>query len=548
MSFANPLRSKLSNWNRFQEIIATLAKHGLSAWLEETDLPIPRGLRGSQPPSRESIPRHLREAFEELGPTFIKLGQILSTRPDLLPADYIEEFSKLTDQIGSLEFREVRKRMEEELGRPIDEVFDEFEEEPMAAASISQVHRAKIWDGEVMQPVVVKVQRPQIEKDIQSDIQILYFLAQALERFGPQFRLYNLTGIVEEFQRSIYEELDFSLEAKNIEAFSKHAEEVKGIRIPRVIWSLSSKRVLTMSELEGTPLSRLREFPPLVDRSFLAEAVAQFFLEGIFLNGLFHCDAHSGNLLINPEGKGEVGVVDFGMVGRLSPELRDKLGRLFLSLVTQDYQSLVRIYTEIADFGEGFNLRDFKRDVERLLQPNLGRPLKEVDVGKMMMDSVQLAHKYQIRLPKDLILFYRSLVTLEHICRRLDPDFTFIQFGGRFSRLLLRRKFSFESISKDLLRLLDGLRSVSSDLPLQLKHLLTKLEENRLFPQLRGIERALERSQKGQKTIALSILSASAFVGACLLSSLEAPAPLTYAAWPLSLSLLLYSFFLIRRL
>ncbi|TVQ79738.1 MAG: AarF/ABC1/UbiB kinase family protein [Bradymonadales bacterium] len=546
MTWAIPLRKQISNWSRFQEIMRTLAKHGLSAWLEETDLPLPKGLKSAHPPSEEAVPTHLRQAFEELGPTFIKLGQILSTRPDLLPADYIKEFSKLTDQIPAIGFSEVRSLLEAEMGRPLSDVFESFEKEALAAASISQVHRARLAEGEIKE-VVVKVQRPGIESDIQSDIQILYFVAGALERFRKAFRLYNLTGMVEEFQRSIYEELDFSLEAKNIEAFSEHAKEIEGVEIPKVVWPLSSKRVLTMSELKGSPLSRLEVFPETVDRSYLSESVARFFLEGIFFNGLFHCDAHSGNLLISLEGKGRVGIVDFGMVGRLSPELREKLGRLFLSLVTQDYQSLVRIYSEIADFGGQFNLRAFKRDVERLLQPNLGRPLKEVDVGQLMMDSVQLAHKYQIRLPKDLILFYRSIVTLEHCCRRLDPDFTFSQFGRSFSRLMIRKRFSLDSLSKDFLRMIDGLRSLSSDLPLQLKHLLTKLEENSLFPQLKGIEEALLASEKRNRALALSVILSGLLISSALLLALQPQHPLNWVLWPLTGVVGIFTAFKLRK-
>jgi len=531
MSWTAPFKKQVANLSRFQEIVTTFAQHGFHAWVEDTGFPLPRGFKSSAPPppSDEAIPYHLRLAFEELGPTFIKLGQVLSTRPDLLPADYIEEFSKLTDRIPSISYEAIKENVEQECGRPIDEVFESFEQVPLAAASISQVHRARLREGEVRN-VVVKVQRPDIERDIQSDIQILYFIASTLERLRKEFRIYNLTGMVEEFQRSIYEELDFSLEAKNIEAFSRHAKDIQGINIPTVIWPLSSKRVLTMSELPGTALSRLREFPEGVDRSFLAETTARFFLESIFINGLFHCDAHSGNLLIHSEGRGEVGIVDFGMVGRLSPELRDKLGRLFLALVTQDYQSLVRLYSEIADFGTQFNFRSFRRDVERLLQPNLGRPLKEVDVGKMMMDSVRLAHRYQIRLPKDLILFYRSLVTLEHACRRMDPEFTFIQFGARFSRVLIKRRFSFENITKDALRVVDGLRSISTDLPLQLKHLLTKLEENSLFPQLSGIEKNLKHYHESNRAIAVSVIFSGILFSSVLITALQ---PGHWMKWPL---------------
>lgn len=497
------------------------------------DLPGPIPFKLKEKIPGENIPYHLRLAFEELGPTFIKLGQILCTRPDLLPPAYVDEFSKLTDRIPGFEFAEVDKIILDEFGRPASELFDEIEKTPMAAASISQVHRAK-WtdpDSGEQKRVVIKVQRPGIREIIQSDIQILYILAGGLERLREELKIYQLKPIVEEFQRSIHEELDFSLEAKNIEAFSQNLPDHEGVVIPQVIWPLSSKRILTMTELPGQSLSQIREFPPHVDRSFLAESVAQFFLESIFFHGLFHCDAHPGNLIIDFEGKGRVGLVDFGMVGRLSPDYQDKLGQIFLSLVTRDFQSLALVYSEIAHFGRKTSLHEFKRDLENLLGPNLNRPLSEINVGEMMQDSINIAHKYQIRLPRDLIMFYRSIVTLEGMGRRLDPSFRFTQFGSKFGKQIVKRRFSPDRLSQDLFRTLEGLRSLGTELPGQLKALMYRIETDSLFPQFQKFEEGIKSFRRSNQSLTLGIMFFGSIVAASLMTSLAPESPLQLVLW-----------------
>lgn len=466
------------------------------------------GLSGPFQASDQTPPepaKQLRQAFEELGPTFIKLGQILSTRPDLFPPTYIKEFSKLTDQISPIPYSQIQERLEKEFLKPLNELYESFDQQPIAAASIAQVHRAVLKSAESgdLQEVVVKVQRPGITELIESDIQILYFLAQSLEKLSKDLQLFNLIALVEEFQRSIHEELDFTLEARNIDSFNQMIEsESSVLRVPRVIWPMTSSKVLTMSRVKGVTLSQLHEFPAHLNRKKLAESTVQFFLEGIFFHGLFHCDAHAGNLLIDTEGEGGVGLVDFGMVGRLNGDLQEKLSRLFLALVTQDFESLAFTYTELAEFGRGFSVREFQSDLQHLLGPNINRPLAEVDVGSMMQESLVIAQKHRIRLPRDLISFFRAVVTLEHIGRTIDPEFNFLEFGSNFSKEIFKRQFSRKKITRELFRTFDSLRS----LPSALRSLAMRLEHNDLFPQFQGLENGLRVLKRSNQLLSLAIV------------------------------------------
>ncbi len=526
MGFRERIKENIHHWSRFQAIVRIFVRHGFSSLVQE--LGWLTAIGGSEESSGDSQAARLRKAFEELGPTFIKLGQLLSTRPDILPPDYIEEFSKLTDRITAIPFEDIRQVIEKEFGRPATELFESIEEKPLAAASIAQVHRAILKDeSALVRNVVIKVQRPGITETIQSDIQILYVVAQALEKLRDDFKLFNLQAVVEEFQRSIFEELDFVLEAKNIDAFQTIVEEHPQISIPKVFWPLTTKQVLTMTELKGTTLSQVYSFPEHVDRKKLAESTVNFFVDSMFFHGIFHCDAHAGNLIINLEGPGEVGIVDFGMVGRLNEGLRDRLTRLFLSLVTQDFQSMAITYSEITEFGRRISVREFQADLEHLLAPNLAKSLSQVDVGQMMHESLNIAQKHKIRLPRDLILFFRAVVTLEHIGRSLDPDFRFSEFGKKFSKEIIKRQLSTQNISRDLLRGLEGIRS----LPGAIRSLAHKLESDELFPHFEGLEKGLQSFKRSNQLLAMSVIFMATLVGTTLLTALAPDHPMIWPMW-----------------
>jgi ubiquinone biosynthesis protein len=521
------LKAKISNWNRFQTILAVFAKHGFAGFLREWGFPLPRGSKESQ--KADSIPKQLRLAFEELGPTFIKLGQILSTRPDLLPEDYVSEFSKLTDQIPSFPYSEVLEILESELGRDPFEVFESVEETPLAAASIAQVHRAKLRDSG--QNVVIKVQRPGILATIQGDIQVLHTIASSLEKVSEDFRLMNPKAIVKEFQRTIYEELDFTLEARNIDQFGENFPDFEGIVLPEVLWSCTTSKVLAMNELSGIPLSKIQEFPENVDRPFLAEAIVSFFFESMFFFGLFHADAHPGNILLQTEDRGKLALLDFGMVGTLGPSLRTKLSQLFLAIVSRDFESLALLYTDIGEFQKKFSIRDFQADISSLLSPHLGKPLRQIDLGQVLIESTKIARRYGVKLPRDLIMFYRSLVTLEHIGRKLDPDFDFLTYGQKFAQTLVKRRLSADELLRDFFKTLEGIRALGTELPVQLKSLMKKMDSGEFSVGGEASEKALKEFQKTHRLTILSFFTLVLIVCASLISAVRPESPALLPLW-----------------
>lgn len=534
-TLAVSLKDRFANWSRFQTIVGVLAKHGFSSVLHELGLGGPKAHQTKSEADETTIPARLRMACEELGPTFIKLGQLLSTRPDILPDAYVHEFSKLTDQVPGFPFSQVKEILKNELGEEPEVLFSFLDPQPLAAASIAQVHKAIVRESG--DRIVLKIQRPGINKTIQTDIQILYRLASALEKVREDFRLMNLTAIVREFQRSINEELDFTLEAKNLETFLKNLGERDGITFPQPIWTFTTKKVLAMTQMEGTPLSQVSELPSSVDRAYLVESICTFFFESMFFHGLFHADAHAGNILLQPEGKGRLVLLDFGMVGTLNADLRGRLSKIFLALISQDFETLSQTYIEIGEFGRRFNSRDFQQDVASFLRPRLGRPLKEIHLGELMLESTRIARKYQVRVPRDLILFYRSIITLEAIGRRLDPDFEFITYGQNFARDLMKRRFSSDELMKDFLKTLEGLRSLGTEVPSQVRSILHRMEQDDAGLGFASVEN--QREHRHLSRIALLGFLSLNFLGLIFLSNqfevLRNLAPSLWIAWGISM-------------
>lgn len=541
------LKAKISNWNRFQSILSILAKHGFAGFLKEFGFTLPRGSRDSAKSSRGGpVPVQLRLAFEELGPTFIKLGQILSTRTDLLPEEYTAEFSKLTNRIPRFPFSSVLEILQAELGRDPYEIFESIEEEPLAAASISQVHRAKVKD--TGKAVVIKVQRPNILTTIQGDIQVLHVIAASLEKVREDFRLMNLSAIVKEFQRTIYEELDFTLEARNIGQFSENLPQFEGIVIPEVLWSCTTSRVLTMNEVKGVALSHLQDFPENVDRPFLAQAIVSFFFESMFFHGLFHADAHPGNVLLIPEGRGTLALLDFGMVGTLSSSLRTKLSQLFLAIVSKDFETLASVYVDIGEFQKKVSIRDFQSDVALLLSPHLGKPIRQVNVGQLLLDSTKIARKHRIRLPRDLIMFYRSLVTLEFIGRKLDPDFDFLTYGQKFGQTLVKRRLSTQELLRDFFKALEGIRALGTELPTQIKTLMRKIEAGEMGSSMDSSAETLTEARKSHRLMLVGFLNFTLIFCATFASVARPYSPIELPLWIAALSTsILFLGFLFRR-
>src|SRR3990167_444395 len=340
------VKKTYQNIQRLRNVTNVLIKHGFGSLVDQLNLQhyISLGKRIITFKKYESekevhtIPERLRLAFEELGPTFIKLGQILSSRPDLIPQNFAEEFKKLQDKVPPFSASESKKHIEEELNVKTDEIFSSFNETPTAAASIAQVHNATLLTGE---RVIVKVQRPGLRQIMDSDISILFYLANLIERYLPHGKLYNPTGIVEEFSRTIRRELNFNLEGSNATKFKRYFEGDNTVYIPMVFWSYTTNDILTMERIDGIPIHEIKKLEDAgYNKKLIAKNGVNAFLKQILEFGLFYADPHPGNFLIMEGGR--IGIVDFGIVGNIDDDMAESLANTFLSMVELDYDKIGR--------------------------------------------------------------------------------------------------------------------------------------------------------------------------------------------------------------
>jgi ubiquinone biosynthesis protein len=463
--------------NRLRQIAAAVARHGFGAYLARTrlkdvlgrDAPPPQEGEPPPEPGRATAAR-FRTLLAELGPTFTKLGQLLSTRPDLLPAHWIEELETLQDDCPPVSLAEVRSEIERGLGRPVEELFHALEEAPLASASIAQVHLATTHAGE---RVVVKVQRPRIREQIESDLALLYYLATLLEAVVEETGVYTPTGIIEEFDRTVHEELDFSNEARNATDMAKAARGREFLVIPRVHAELSSGTVLTLDYVEGTKVSEVT-----AEAGYDLERVAKNVIEAafrqLFEDGLFHGDPHPGNILVLP-GNG-IALLDFGLVGRLSRVQQEALVTLIVAVALRDPESVARVMNRIGVPDAHSPIAEFREDIRHILDRYLGLTLDEIRTATLLRDLLDLAVRHRIRIPKEYAVLAKASITIEGIIRRLYPKLDILEVGLPYAKELLLSRFSLGDASSTLMKSLLKLQGLAEDVPSQLTQILVDLE------------------------------------------------------------------------
>jgi ubiquinone biosynthesis protein len=442
-----------------------------------------------------SAPERMRMAFEQLGPTFVKLGQLLSTRPDLIPVEFSREFHKLHDQVAGVPFEEIESILTTHFGAPLGDVFAQFDRTPLAAASIAQVHRARLKNGA---SVVVKVQRPGIEKIIREDMATLRTLADLANRYIPEVRPFNPAGIVEEFGRSMEQECNFVIEANNIRRFAANFANDPYIKIPTVYGEFTGPRVLVMEALEGIPLSQIGA---LKQQGTNPEEILKrglgAYLKMIYSDGLFHGDLHAGNVMILPNNK--IGLIDFGIVGRLNRKTQSAIANMFLALAEEDYDRMAYIYVDLAPFTERIDVDQFARDTRDLIAPYFGLTMKNVNLGRLLMDSTAVASRHGLVLPSELVLFFKSIVALEGMGRMLLPDFDFLSYSLEFAKELVQVHLDPRRIFSDASSTARDLNSLAAFLPRQIKQALRRINDPDFSIQIRTkdikrIERAMDRA------------------------------------------------------
>jgi ubiquinone biosynthesis protein len=447
---------------------------------EALDIPPSEAVRGEEEAKRISLPERVRLVAMDLGPSFVKLGQIASTRPDIFPPDWITALKKLQDEVNPLAFDDIRTAVESSLGTSIEDVFDRFEQKPLAAASIGQVHRAVLKHATGPKDVVVKVQRPGVRETVARDLELLHALAKLVERTIPESRIYSPSALVDQFDRAITAEMDFSLEADNAARFRQNFAGRAEVRFPDIYKEASTKQVLTLEFLDGGKV-----YDAIDKRGFSGPLIARtavgVVIKMIFEDGFFHADPHPGNILIGGTPEAPVlGLIDLGMVGRLSPEMRDKTVDMMVAAVREDHLALADALYAIGTPTRKVDMRAYRAEVARLSEKYLGRPLKEIDLAAMLSDLVRGATQFGIEIPPDFLLVGKALMTIDGVGKEIYPDLDVFGEARPFFLELLRKRYSPERMGMELWRGVERLSVAAYDLPQQMREVLDDLRLGRL--------------------------------------------------------------------
>jgi ubiquinone biosynthesis protein len=473
LSTGRQIGRTLKNASRLRVIVGVFAKHGFHNVAERIKLGQFLLERLSSPidENRYTVAERIRMSFEELGPTFVKLGQLLASRPDLVPDDFVIEFSKLHAQVNPLSFDVIEGVLKEEFGSQLYEHFRSIDPVPIGSASIAQVHKAVLKNG---QTVVVKVQRPGIIQTINEDLNVLYFLAELLEKYIEETAAFNPVGIVDEYFKTLELETNFVVEANNIRRFSQNFANEPRIRIPRVEFELTTERVLTMEALEGIPLSTdLALSQPGVDPDEIIRLGLKAYLKMVFSDGLFHGDLHAGNFFIFPNN--EIGLIDFGVVGRLNSRTQSSIANMLMALSKEDYERLAYEYIDLAPFNEDVNVDLFARELRDLIAPYFGLTLRNVNMGKLLLKSSSIAARHHLQVPTELMLYFKSLVSIEGLGHRIQKDFDFLQYSLQFAGELIKNQYEPGKIMQEFSQLARESKGFINSLPRQLNFLLRKI-------------------------------------------------------------------------
>lgn len=514
--------------NRYQRILRVLFKYGFNDLVDRLhiDQYLESGLQMINRKPREQIarlsrPERLRLVFEELGPTFIKLGQLLSTRPDLIPAEYLDELARLQDEVPPFSLAEVHAIFREELGRSPDEVFHYFDADPLAAASIGQVHRARLDSGA---EVVVKVQRPDIENVIAVDLEILAHLAGLMEQYLEEVQGHRPTAIVQEFARSLSREIDFAVELANVQRFARQFKNNTAIHVPLVYPELSTQRVLVMEYVLGIKASmagQLREQG--YDLPLIAERGATLVMEQIFVHGFFHADPHPGNLFILPDNV--VCFIDFGQMGRLSRKDREDFTDLVLDLVAGDERTVVEGVLKVTvQLGE-VDRESLGRDLGGLVDLYLYRPLGELEAGRILQDLLDLVTRHKLTFKPAFYQMMKALSTVEGVGLMLDPKLELIRLARPFMRRIRLERMRPARLAEEIARTGSGYLQLLRELPEELRTILRQLRGGRMRLEFehRGLQALGAALDRVSNRIAFAIVLAALIVGSSLIVLSDIP-------------------------
>jgi ubiquinone biosynthesis protein len=454
-------------------------------------------------------------ALEELGPTFVKMGQIMSTRPDLLPVQFIRELEQLQDNVPPFDYAQVKETIETELGTPLEKVFKEFDETPLASASLGQVHRARFVDGE---EVAVKVQRPGIQKTIEVDMEIMLHLATLMERHLQGWEIHRPTRIVEEFARTLEKELDYRLEAAHMERFAIQFTSDINVYVPKVYREATTTRVLTMEYIQGikaTEIERLEREG--LDRQEIARRGFDLIMKQVFVDGFFHGDPHPGNIFVLPNNV--ICYLDFGMMGRIDRESRENFSDLVMSIVRRDEAKATEVLLRITISDEEPDHKILERDVAEFIDRYFYRPLKELELGRLLHQLLEMLARHRLRVPPDLFLMIKALSTVEVLGRELDPDFNATDQAAPFIRRIQFERMHPKRIIGDMYDSGTDFLYLLKEIPGEVREILRQAKQGKVKMEFehRGLEPMLSTHDRISNRLAFAIVLASLIIGSSLI-------------------------------
>lgn len=527
---------------RSREITAILTRHGLGWLVGQVGLgdliPFERGWFGH--PARETPytqAEHLRLALGELGATFIKLGQALSTRPDLVPPEYVLQLAKLQDAAPPVPFEQIRQAVCDELGQPPETIFAGFDPQPLASASIGQAHAGKLKHG---QPVIVKVQRPGVAEQVEQDLAILAGMAEWAETHTTFGRHYNLSALVGEFAYTLRNELDYRREGQNADRFRRSFASDPGAYIPRIYWDFTTGRVLTIERVGGIKISEMQALDEAgIDRPALARNAVRLMLREVFEFGFFHADPHPGNFFVRPDGS--IALIDFGMVGRLEDRLQEILLRIGLAVARQDAGRLTDEFYALGVAGGRARRAVLQRDLDHFLGRYAGRPIKELAAAQVTNEVMTIALRHRLQLPSELVMLFRLVAMSESLGARLDPDFQLFEFALPSLQQFWLKRRSPKALALRLGQAAVDAAELGLDLPHRTSRLLGQLERGELefIINHEGRREFTRQLQQMTNRLALAILLAAIIVALGLVMLVyHPPGWERYGGWLVGLTFL----------
>jgi ubiquinone biosynthesis protein len=516
------LHRKLSSVRRYRSILHILLKYGFEDVIDR--LRIGHLIRKGQrillkKQGREFLLKsrfeRIRLALEELGPTTIKFGQMLSVRYDVLPDELIQELRKLQDEVTPIPDSLIRGIIESEWGKPVESLFGSFDPHPVASASLAQVHRATTLDGD---SVAVKVQKPNVPETIQDDMIILKDLARLIEKHIPESAPYDPVGLVEEFESWLRQEMDFFQEGRNIDRFRMNFGKDKTIKVPKVYWNLTSSRMLTLEYIEGIPVLQTSRFGPAgLDPKRIARNGASAILKQVFEHGFFHGDPHPGNIFVLEDNV--IALLDFGLMGHLDEDLVIQIGDLMSGILDKNIGRVVRVLFHIGSVRQDVPLASLKSDLASFINRYYGAPLSRIRFEQAFNDLNRIVTRHHIRFPRNLMLMGKALVQAESIARTLDPDFDMVSMAKPYAARLMTGRMDIRRLWKKGSQIAEDFAELLNDLPHDIQQILAKIRSGELGVNLhhQGLNNLIREMDRSTNRISFSLIIASLIIASSLI-------------------------------